>query len=367
MATEVDTVRKSARLQSKIYSEKSSDNIRNNPKIHSSDLANEERRNSSTDREEGTIISDIRNRHTPNLDFRPTRTEKEIIDSLHLIIELLHTDLGNARKELEEKIQENDILKQRLIEQERRTKFTGTGNDSWREPRHVARANKTLVNQPCFSSFNKFELLSEEKDDNTPKIMNSGRVKIENVKRPKSRKLLIYADSHGRGLGTRMSTILGATDVCGTIKPNAPLEEVVKSTVVEAQKLKPDDCVLILGGTNSLAKNEGPKVLSSLREILPKLSHTKVLVANIPHRYDLTEGSCVNIAINECNSKIERLCRHFKHVQLINVNMYDRQCYTTHGFHLNYKGKAEVINHISKYLSTNTVVKNVIPLAYQGN
>jgi len=87
------------------------------------------------------------------------------------------------------------------------------------------------------------------------------------------------------------------------------------------------------------AKNEAQDVCKVLRLLLPTMTHTNVIVATLPYRYDLPDFSCVNVVIKEINSQIAKLCKHFKNVRLLDMYKIPRTYHTEHGLHLNKFGK----------------------------
>lgn len=106
-----------------------------------------------------------------------------------------------------------------------------------------------------------------------------------------------------------------------------------------------------------------------LLSILQFLQFTNVIVTTLPPRYDLPEWSCVNKEITRTNLKLIRFCAKFGNVTLIDINKYERNCFTRHGMHLNKRGKIMLASNINDALVNESSNKSVIVLGppSQGN
>ena len=94
------------------------------------------------------------------------------------------------------------------------------------------------------------------------------------------------------------------------------------------------------------ARNEANNAIAEIKDKLNKLSHTNVLLCNIPHRYDLIEQSCVNREITRVNTVMQNLCYEYKNVTIVEISNLKRNLHTRHGMHTNKLGK----QHISKLI-----------------
>ena len=106
-----------------------------------------------------------------------------------------------------------------------------------------------------------------------------------------------------------------------------------------------------------MAKNRAVLGVEHIRDVVISASHTNVIQVNAPHRHDLMNESCVNNEVKAFNSKLRRKLEHFKNVQLIEVPS-DRDLYTNHGQHLNWRGKETMAIKIA--LSTETVLRRKV-------
>ena len=175
----------------------------------------------------------------------------------------------------------------------------------------------------------------------------------------------IFSDSHGRNLAKFVKANLGNMSVCSSVKPGAKMNDVIGS-------LKPEnvqgDYVVIIGGTNDIAYNEGDICVSVLEKKLTSLGDSKVLVVNIPVRHDLIPNSCVNKAVVETNEKITRVCKGFRNVTVFDTSVLDRAHHTRHGMHLNKLGKEKLCKQICEYIKKDQKIisAHCKPTAMQG-
>jgi predicted metallo-beta-lactamase superfamily hydrolase len=73
---------------------------------------------------------------------------------------------------------------------------------------------------------------------------------------------------------------------------------------------------------------------------------------NIPQRYDLMNGSVVNTEVQKANEAIDKVCRRFRNVSLVDISRIHRRYHTRHGMHLNLAGKKFVSSEISKIINS---------------
>ncbi|XP_047104588.1 uncharacterized protein LOC124740672 [Schistocerca piceifrons] len=138
-------------------------------------------------------------------------------------------------------------------------------------------------------------------------------------------------------------------------KPGAMLNAVVENITTETSQQNKDAHVVIIGGGNDVYKNKTKTALRCFHNILPKLFQTNIVITNVPVRHDLPLWSCVNKEIRHYNSELKKLCGKFSHVHLIDLSKMSRDEHTKHGFHLNRKGKAKLVSHISKLCEKDSV------------
>ena len=167
-------------------------------------------------------------------------------------------------------------------------------------------------------------------------------------------KILICGDSHARGFAERLK--FKHMDTVGMVKPGATTSHVLQG-IADERHTKNDYCV-VMTGTNDVAKNESEKAIANLRSTLGKLSHTNVIVVNIPKRHDLAAFSCVNQEVDKTNAKINKLCRRFQYVSVVDAANLERELHTRHGLHLNSIGKDHLAANIISVIMDNINLQN---------
>jgi hypothetical protein len=124
--------------------------------------------------------------------------------------------------------------------------------------------------------------------------------------------------------------------------------------------------VVICGGAKDLAKNETKEGLRSILKLVRLLSNTNVIITGVPHRFDLQEKSCVNKEVKLFNRKLQKNMKIFDYVQICNISE-NREHFTTHGLHMNFKGKLWITNEwASIILSILSILQTflIIPLPW---
>lgn len=194
--------------------------------------------------------------------------------------------------------------------------------------------------------------------------LSSGKKSIRSIKK----KIEILGDSHARDLsGIVLESVKDLFSVSGFVQSGAPIKNILTSTPFELNSLTKDDYLVIYGGANDVARNNSENALSSLNAFLPHVGHTNVICLPVPQRYDLMANSCVNQLITSHNRKFGKICKQFSHVKMVEPNL-DRSHFTTHGQHLNFKGKEAVSKTLCNlFTKTETdVINNSVSEAILG-
>lgn len=110
-----------------------------------------------------------------------------------------------------------------------------------------------------------------------------------------------------------------------------------------------DDILVILAGSNDVAKNEAVDFLRSLKKTLQELRTRMIntIVFSVPHRHDLPPWSVVNTEVNRTNEKIKTICKYLKNCTFVNISELGKRFHVPHGLHLNALGKMYVSHEIS--------------------
>jgi hypothetical protein len=144
-----------------------------------------------------------------------------------------------------------------------------------------------------------------------------------------------------RGCSEKLTSILGnAYSIIGIWKPNEKIGAIIDYEYLKTESLTKKDVVVICGDAKDVAKNETKEGLRSILKLVRLLSNTNVI---IPHYFDLQEKSCVNKEVKLFNRKLQKNMKIFDYVQICNISE-NREHFTTHGLHMNFKGKLWITN-----------------------
>jgi hypothetical protein len=163
-----------------------------------------------------------------------------------------------------------------------------------------------------------------------------------NNEKEKNHKLIILGDSHARGLSGKLKDILrDKFEVIGYTKPNCNIKSLIASAQADIAKLANNDVLYFIGGTKDVLNSNTDKSLNLISQFAKRLTHTNVVVAPVPHHYDLSASSKVNQEICKFNRKLKKYVKPDTHVTVLDVDP-DRSYFTNHGLHLNSKDKTNV-------------------------
>jgi hypothetical protein len=99
------------------------------------------------------------------------------------------------------------------------------------------------------------------------------------------KKVLILADSHGRGCASILSQFLNNTyDISSMVKPGAGIDEIVKMVRKQTTNFDEKDWVIIMGGSNDVVHDGSHcgKFINALNELLPLSKKTNIIVNTLP-------------------------------------------------------------------------------------
>ncbi|KAG8256865.1 hypothetical protein J6590_061148 [Homalodisca vitripennis] len=168
----------------------------------------------------------------------------------------------------------------------------------------VAKSNTvtTKKNEP-FSTVvlkeNRYGVLSEEEDETSEKQHDVAK----SVN--KKKKILLCADSHGKGLTWNINNCQDEYEAVAFLKPGGRTRQVLAYHNIEGEKLTQDDVLVIISGTNDVAVNEAHAAVECIKETLDKTNDAKIVLVDLPLRYDLEEWSCVNEEIKKTNKLLK--------------------------------------------------------------
>ena len=176
--------------------------------------------------------------------------------------------------------------------------------------------------------------------------------------RRKSRKILIIGDSHARGCASEISRhVKQDTEVCGIVKPGMCLDAITASAKEEIRQMTKKDVVVIWGGTNDVAKNNTECGQRHLQAFVEQNKQTSIVIMNVPHRHDLNTTSCINDEVIKYNRKLKKWMTVYDHVTIVDPGL-DREHFSRHGLHMNYKGKEKAARVISAAIEDKVKLKS---------
>lgn len=297
---------------------------------------------------------------------------QEEIDSLRVIVSLLQKDLRELLNSYRQVTSEKD---EAHSQESWATVVAGRKkclNQNLTLQTNIKNQNLTLQTE------NKFAVLyneDREASDFKTKKQHVQNQKVLETRRKRKvlsnnyKQINIISDSHGRDLAVRLSNTLPADVKCfGMVKSNSRISECVKEVESLKNEMTKKDLTVIFSGANDVYKNESVKVKQTLKQVLPKLMNTNVVVCGIPTRHDLIPESIVNSEIKKTNTNTAKLCKVFN-CFFFDTASLPRECFTKHGLHLNTTGKDRVAQELYKYyLNVNEHKSNQLPpiaLGYQ--
>lgn len=222
-------------------------------------------------------------------------------------------------------------------------------SSSWTQVNHSRRINKRTAhvpNQVCLTK-NFYESLADNEEEGEGDEDLSNNLLIEEQTR-----ILICGDSHGRDLSWHLNKERKTNKAVGFIKPGGRTREVLNHKNIEEENLKENDVLVILSGANDVAKNEAKEAIEGITGTIDKFSHMKVVLVDIPNRYDLKNWSCVNREIKQTNTNLKELCNQHSNVLLVEASSAERHLHTRQGLHLNRMGKKWLAENIARAIST---------------
>ena len=166
-------------------------------------------------------------------------------------------------------------------------------------------------------------------------------------------KILVLGDSHTRGIaGELRHQSKHRFNTIGYAMPNAGLADIINSAEGKISELTIADTVIVFGGRNDIEKSKQYSNLTLTVNFLENTRNTTVILMEVPVRYDAGARPGISEQIVSYNKKLHKVTKRYKHVKLVRVTT-SRNHFTTHGLHLNYKGKETMTKEILNNLTFN--------------
>ena len=217
---------------------------------------------------------------------------------------------------------------------------------------------------------NRFEGLGEENglDDNSDAERVSGP---EVKKSAKKERVLLLSSSHGSHCSKILSEKLSENyEVCGVVKPNARLNEVVESVDKLTSDFGDDDCVIVMAGGNGEDDVDFiTGITSGIGKIMKGKDRTRVIINALPQRFDREDLiEKVKLMNKIMHSEVNRLGKRQNQNKQMNFDMerMERNEFTRHGLHLNNHGKKIFCDRMVELLGDFEQRKVIRQVAFLG-
>jgi hypothetical protein len=91
---------------------------------------------------------------------------------------------------------------------------------------------------------------------------------------------------------------------------------------------------------------------------------TNIFLISVPHRYDFSDHSCVNKAIQSFNDKIKNITTTYSYVKVIEC-IHGKKYFTRQGMHHNRRGKTLITEQVVSEITKLTAEKKVVPISLE--
>lgn len=230
--------------------------------------------------------------------------------------------------------------------------------DPW--TRRIAATKSKHSSKPTAKATKPVE--ANDRHEKVSAVLNKKRKETE---RP-IKKVLVVADSHGRGIQNMLQTYLEdkSVNVTSFIKPGAGLLEIVKGIHDKTANFTQEDVVVLLGGTNDIGGSVPVQyvITQALECFIPLSKKLKIIVNCIPPRLDKPE---LNRDIIQANKFIHQFINKVtnKNSKNISINFLENKLQSQHynrsGLHLNHLGKQSLCTSFLRLLKVDSGTKEV--------
>lgn len=210
--------------------------------------------------------------------------------------------------------------------------------------------NEELNDVDKGASLNKYPKTSHKKHFTHRLSFNPAQNRCDDTQSG-TKKILLCTDSHGRDLSFHINNNLASNPATGFVRPGGRAEEVLNPTNISEEKLKSDDFLVIMCGTNDVAHNEAQLAINSISSTLDTFANNRVVLVDLPVRHDLKSWSVVNEEIRKTNLLLKELSSRYANVDFVEASLAERSLHTQHGMHFNRRGKRWLALEISKLVS----------------
>lgn len=175
--------------------------------------------------------------------------------------------------------------------------------------------------------------------------------------------VLIIGDSHASNSASLLQDNLNPDyAVSSIVKPGAHMNAITDTAGEIGRSLTGDDVIIIWGGSNDISRNNSKDALKNVCEFVKRNAETNIVLINAPQRHDLIPESCVNTEVVKFNRQMKKLVKPYSKVHLLETNL-DRNHFTKHGMHLNYKGKDQNAQQLALIVEKIFKKEQPVPIA----
>ncbi|KAG8283988.1 hypothetical protein J6590_003681 [Homalodisca vitripennis] len=125
-------------------------------------------------------------------------------------------------------------------------------------------------------------------------------------------------------------------------------EQILNMDNINGEVVSKEDFLVIMCGTNDEARNEAEVLINNITNTLESVKEKKVILVDLPNRYDLAEWSFVNKETRKTNLVLKELSNGFGNVSLVEASVATKDMHTKHGMHFNAKGKDWLVGKIDE-------------------
>jgi hypothetical protein len=144
------------------------------------------------------------------------------------------------------------------------------------------------------------------------------------------------------------------------------MKDILSSSSNLVKNLSSKDMVVIWGGAHDIGKNKSNQALKEIKNFVQTHSRNNVIVISAPHRYDLSQTSCVNQEVKVFNQKLCKYLRAYNNSLIVEVDP-NRNYYTCHGLHLNRKGKELIARKTALAIQSKLNIQKCDPIIMRHN
>jgi len=163
----------------------------------------------------------------------------------------------------------------------------------------------------------------------------------------KKHKIVCIGDSHVKGFTNTLSNLMGNNfDLYGVVKPGSNSSQLLETAKQEIEKLSSEDILVICSGANDLSTNKSTLAFQNISKMLMRNNHTRIILINVPNRYDTTNANTTNHNTGNFNKKLEKLIKISPHASFLKTNQ-NRDLFTKHGLHYNKFGKHCMLHQVA--------------------